>query len=378
MKRIISALAALTIILTLVVPASAVTKPRAPRLTSLKNTNKGVVVKWKTVKNATKYIVFRRTSSTKYIKRATVKTISFTDKKAVSGRKYIYAVRSVNAKGQSKLSKTKTITSIGTPKLKTWNSKYALKAKWTKVRKATKYVLLYKKAKAKKYKVLYSGTKRSFANDNIDSGAAYNLKVKAVIGKQNGAYSPAKTQVFLESPTLKAEELLDMEGITLKWSAINSAKGYIIYRSLKSANSYKRIKKVSADIKRYVDTDVVSINSYKYYVVAYNGSSKSAKSNIDSDVYGYIENTSTPLTLTIKKGEVYKDIYIKLNDYAAVSFIKWSSSNSKIAKVNSKGIITGVKKGKATLKAVIDKEFIAAYKPGATSSKTIKIIVTVK
>lgn len=379
MKRIIAALAVLTIILTLAVPASAVSKPNAPRLTSLKNTSKGVLIKWKKVKIATKYIVFRRTSKTKYIKRSTVKKTFFFDKKAVSGRKYIYAVRAVNSKGKSKLSKTKTITSVGTPKLKTWNGAYALKAKWSKVRSATKYVLLYKKTKAKKYTVLYSGKKRSFSNDNIDTGASYMLKVKALIGKHKGAYCPAKTQVFLENPSLTAEELIDMKGITLKWTSVKGAKGYIIYRSKKYANSFKRIKKLTtAKSTRYVDSDLVSINSYKYYVVAYNGTSKSTKSNIDSDVYGYLKGPNDSLKLTIKKGQVYKDIYKKLNQYGAVSFIKWSSNNSKIAKVNSKGVITGVKKGKATLKAVIDQSFIAIYKPEVTSSKTVKIIVTVK
>lgn len=378
MKKIIAALTALTIILTIALPVSAVSKPKAPKLTSLKNTSGGVVIKWKKVSNADKYIVFRKTASTKYIKRATVKTTCFTDKKAVSGRKYIYAVKSLNSKGKSKYSKTKTLTAIGTPRLKTYNSTYAIKAKWSKIRKATNYVLLGKKAGAKKYKVFYKGTKLHYSDDNIGAGSAYMFKVKAVIGKLKGAYSPAKTQRFLESPSLKAEELLDMKGITLKWTATKKAKGYFIYRSHKYANSFKLIKKTTGSSTRFVDSNVVSITSYKYYVIAYNGSSKSAKSNIDSDVYGYFDNAKVPLTLTIKKGWVYKDIYTKLNKYGAIPFITWKSANSKVAKVNSKGVITGVKKGKATLKATIDQSFITLYKPEVKSSKTIRIIVTVK
>ena len=142
--------------------------------------------------------------------------------------------------------------------------------------------------------------------------------------------------------------------------------------SIKNENSFKKIKTIkSTGSKRitYVDNTCESIRSYKYYVVAYNGSDKSAKSNIDSDVYGYFENDDVPLYLTISKGEVYKDIHQKLKEYGAETFFVWSSSDSKVVKVSSDSIITGVSKGTATL---------TARGSGSYKNRHVYIIVTVK
>ena len=379
MKKTIAFLAALAIIFTLALPASALSKPSSPKLTSVKNTSSGILLKWKTVKNAEKYLVYRKTSNVRYSKIASVKTTSFTHKGAVSGKKYAYKIFAVNSKGKSAASREKTITRVGTPSLKTTNTAYAIKVSWSKVSRATSYVLLCKKTSAKKYTVLYRGGKLSYSNDNIESGAEYNFKVKAVIGKLRGAYSAVKSQMFLERTSLSAEEYIDMKGITLEWTPVTNAKGYIIYRSLKSENSYKRIFKTKTASTQYVDSDVVGINSYKYYVIAYNGSYKSAASNIDGDVYGYLTSFDTPLLLTIKKGEVYKDIYNKLKYYGATTLVTWSSQNDSTVKVSVDGIITGVKKGSATLKAVIDPTLFAAFgKSDIKDSKTVTIIVTVK
>jgi hypothetical protein len=215
-------------------------------------------------------------------------------------------------------------------------------------------VVAWKKHSAKKYKVMYKGTKTSVVEDNIGGGETYDIKVKAVIGKESGAYCTAKTKIFLEAPSIHAEEYPDMLGITIEWQGVKNAEGYYIYRSVKTKNSYKKIKTIKTTKKKdlsYIDGTCKSIESYKYYIVAFNGSDKSAKSNVDSDVFGYFVDDDTPLSLTISKGQVYKDINKKLKEYSAESLISWKSSNTSVVKVTSEGIITGVKKGKATLTA---------------------------
>ena len=349
MKRIVSVFAVLALMITLAVPASAVSKPAAPKLKSVSNTSRGITIKWSAVKNAEKYLVFRKAPTVKYKKIAAVKTVSFTHKSAVSGNKYTYKIYAVNSKGKSKPSNEKSITRVGTPAVKTENTASAIKISWGKTKKATSYVLLYKKTSAKKFRVLYRGANLSYLYDNLELGTEYNFKVRAVIGKLRGAYSTVKSQFFLSRPTISAREPENMRGIEVGWSPVKHADGYIIYRSLKSQNSYKRITKVLSSAAHYLDTDVKSINTYKYYVVAYGSGYKSAKSNVASEIYGYFESLSVPLTLTIKKGEVYKDIYNKLNDYGATVLITWKSLTPKVAKVTKQGVITGVSKGTATL-----------------------------
>lgn len=266
---------------------------------------------------------------------------------------------------------------VKTPKLTVKNTAKGVKASWSKVKGAKKYTLLYKKRGAKKYKTAYSGKKLSFTNDNLSPGAKYVFKVKAKTKTKSSAYSKKSEIMYLTRPSIQAEEYLDMKGIYVSWNKVKGASGYRIYRSLKYKTSYKKIATVSATEKSYLDESVkdpkkpTQINSYKYYVKAYNGSFASAKSAVKSEVYGWVDTKNlenSPLYLTIKKGQVYRDIYKKLSDNYVSGMFTWKSSNKNIAKVDLLGVITGVKKGKTTLTA---KTF---YK---NKERTVKIKVTV-
>ena len=54
---------------------------------------------------------------------------------------------------------------------------------------------------------------------------------------------------------------------------------------------------------------------------------------------------------TIKKGQSYQ-IKIQLTPKNTTDTLKWKSSNSKVAKVNAKGKVTGLKKGTAVITAI--------------------------
>lgn len=71
------------------------TAPDSTKISSLKSAKKKqVTVKWKKVKGATQYEVYRSTSKKgKYKKLATTKKTSYTDKKATGGKKYYYKIR---------------------------------------------------------------------------------------------------------------------------------------------------------------------------------------------------------------------------------------------------------------------------------------------
>lgn len=71
------------------------TAPDSTKISSLKSAKKKqVTVKWKKVKGATQYEVYRSASKKgKYKKLATTKKTSYTDKKATGGKKYYYKIR---------------------------------------------------------------------------------------------------------------------------------------------------------------------------------------------------------------------------------------------------------------------------------------------
>ena len=68
-------------------------------ITSLYNSNDGIIVKWNKVAGAKGYYVYRKEYGGSYSKIATIKkgsTVSYTDKKAQNGVTYVYAVRPYN------------------------------------------------------------------------------------------------------------------------------------------------------------------------------------------------------------------------------------------------------------------------------------------
>ncbi len=375
MKKLISAFLILALTLSCAVSAFAASKLSAPKLSAAKNTRAGIVLKWKSVKGATKYCVYRKVGKTAYKRLATVKSATYTHKSAVSGTRYSYRIKAFGKGAASGYSSARTITRVATPSLKLSNTNSSVKARWSTVKKASGYVLLFKKSSAKKYSVLYRGKAKTFSFDIIASGGSYDMKVKAVIGKDSGAYSSVKSDTFLEAPSIVAEELLDMKGITLKWGKIYKAQKYLIYRSLKSENSFKRIAAVTSTT--YIDSDITGINSYKYYVKAYANGSASAKSNIDGDVFGVYTSDDDPLYLTISNGEVYTDISDKLiskvGKIGIETYFHWRSADTSVLTVDAYGVITAKKRGKTTIYVKIDP--IDGY---TKSTHTIMIEVTVK
>lgn len=91
------------------------TSTTQPKITSAKSTGKGrIKLTWKKVSNATAYMVYRKTSSSKKWTRVkTTKSTSFTNTGLKSGRKYTYKVISYKQSGVkrsfSKYSKGKTV-----------------------------------------------------------------------------------------------------------------------------------------------------------------------------------------------------------------------------------------------------------------------------
>lgn len=263
------------------------------------------------------------------------------------------------------------------PKLTVKNSAKGIKASWKKVKGASKYKLMYKKTGSKKFKTAYNGKKKSFTVKKLKSGTSYTFKVQAKNSKKSSAYSKKAKLMYLKQPKFtELEEKIDMNGIHIKWSKVDKAEGYRIYRSLKYKNSYKKIATVKSDAKRYFFDETVKdpanptqINSYKYYIKAYKGKYSSAKSTETSEVYGYYKDSKTPMYLTIKKGQEYKDINTKLSKKNLLYLVTWKTSDKSTVKVSDVGVIKGVKKGQATLTASVLVN---------TNVKNIRIIVTVK
>ncbi|NBH14541.1 hypothetical protein D3Z36_10230 [Lachnospiraceae bacterium] len=98
------------------VSVKAGTAPKAASITSIKSKkSKQVVLKWKKVKGATTYQIYRSTSKKgKYTKIGSTRKISYTDKKAKGGKTYFYKIRTGRKNGSKTYyggySKVKSVT----------------------------------------------------------------------------------------------------------------------------------------------------------------------------------------------------------------------------------------------------------------------------
>ncbi len=117
---------------------------KRPTLSSIKNTSTGVQISWGKVSGATKYYVYRKTSSGDWKKLGSTTSTSYTDKKATNGTLYYYSVTAVNSAESAKAASKKTVrlTVPTISSMSTVTSK-SLTVKYAKNSKATGYQLQY-------------------------------------------------------------------------------------------------------------------------------------------------------------------------------------------------------------------------------------------
>lgn len=129
---------------------------KKPVISAVKQLESGAIkLSWKKVKNATKYIIYRKTAGEEaftkigYVK---AKTTKYTDKTALAGVSYEYAVKAVSGSGdtrvESKTGAAVTVTEIAAPTVKSvkydkWGETII---KWSSVENASGY-LVYKSKK---------------------------------------------------------------------------------------------------------------------------------------------------------------------------------------------------------------------------------------
>ena len=179
----------------------------------------------------------------------------------------------------------------------------------------------------------------------------------------------AKVQVMM------AQATTTNTSATISWTKASNATSYKIYGT-KCGGSYKLLKTVSSKTTKWTQKGLKKGTAYKYYVVAYGKNGKVAKSdtlhvNTTGGKYGAVKAiTVNKKTVSLKAG---KKVTVKatvtgngkkLTNH--VSKVRYASSNTAVATVNAKGVITAKKKGTC---------YVYCY---AESGKSCKVKVTVK
>lgn len=165
---------------------------------------------WTRSEGALQYAVYRRKAGTKenYQALATVggTQLTYSDKKAVLGTRYEYAVEAIGKTTRSSLSKTVICRAVpAAVKVKAKALRGGVKLTWKKVRTAKKkyaksYRIYRKTTKGKWKKIaVVSGKKKTYLDKKAKKGIRYSYRVVAVAkkGKKNiaGAYSAKNVKV---------------------------------------------------------------------------------------------------------------------------------------------------------------------------------------
>ncbi|MBQ4103296.1 MAG: leucine-rich repeat protein [Clostridia bacterium] len=314
----------------------------APKVTvSISST--GLLAKWNKINNATSYIVYRAELGTdgnwgKWVQLGTTKAEknTWSDDKVKSGVTYKYTVRAVVGKVKSGYTGSSAIVYLEQPLLKIANAANGITGKWEQVAGATGYTIYrseYNPSTKKWTKWLNLGTTKatakSFTDKTAKSGYQYKYTIRAVNGKLKSTYQDSNKLVCLAQPTLKISNVAN--GIQGKWTKVDGATGYIIYRSeLKDGKWTKWVSLGTAKstAKSFTDKTVKSGVQYKYTIRAKNGSSKS--SYIDSNTSIFlsvptvkIANAATGVKVTWGKIEGAKNYLVYRSEYNS-STKKWS------------------------------------------------------
>ncbi len=266
----------------------------APVLTDVYDANPGLTLKWSKVSGATDYRVFRKTEGSGWKTLTTVKStqLTYTDKTAVVGTKYLYTVRALNGSKSGwyydytdDLSKYVCSHTVPTVKLSstTEGEESGILVSWTKDVTATGYRIFRKSEDQKSWTVLTdvkSGSTGSFFDSQVNSGKKYTYAVRAYYGEgdiaANTAYSTnvwsgytaSSWYYYLQAPTVTAA-VSAADGMSITWTPVSGASSYRIYRKTEGSGWKNMGTVTGANAKTYLDKTAVGDTAYYYTVRAY-------------------------------------------------------------------------------------------------------------
>lgn len=202
----------------MLLPAEASAVSRPGKVKSLKVRSTGyskLTVSWKRVKNAKGYQIYRATKKNGTYKKVktikTAKTVSWTNKKLTTGKRYYYKVRayrgsrkgsfSAKKSGVPKLSKTSGVKASAT-------SRSAIKISWSKTSGATGYQVYRVASKNGSYSKIKTTNATSYTNSGLSASKTYYYKVRSYrkVGKTTKYSSfssvvSAKTKAKVVTPS---------------------------------------------------------------------------------------------------------------------------------------------------------------------------------
>ena len=274
MKKFLSILLALMMVLTLMAPAAFAdnetttpgteivdpepsenpeppVEPEVPTIevTASNNPTSGkVVLTWAAVEGAAKYEVYRSgTKDGEYKLYYTTTKLTYTNTSAYAGYWYHYKVKALDADGNEIVTSAiiTQCSDCAAPVITAGNNASTGKVtlKWKAVYGAEKYAIYRATARDGEYVRQYTTTSTSYTNTTSKANVTYYYKVMALATRTasaNSAFSSVAARTCdLAAPVVKASNNAETGKVVLTWKPIEGAAKYEVYRSGTKDGTYK-------------------------------------------------------------------------------------------------------------------------------------------
>ena len=227
----------------------------------------GVKVGWYSVSGATSYKIYRRvagTSSWTLVTTASKSATTYIDTQAPSGQKLEYGVKTFVNSASSATQVAPAMWYYKAPVFTVTAVTGGANVKWTAIAGATKYNVYRKYNGASSWTFLATVTGTSYLDKAVISGRNVDYTVKAIGANGNSSFT-SKRISYVGVPHLESIANAT-NGITIKWSAVQNATGYRIYRRASGESSWTYLATTAASATAYTDKNVKSGVYYKYTV----------------------------------------------------------------------------------------------------------------
>ena len=239
---------------------NAATVPAAPKI-KLTTSGNQFQLSWNAVPGAASYQVYRIVDSTveDYTLLGTTKSTTYTDKTAKAGTTYTFAVKAVNANGESMTSSSCAGKLAAAPDNVTLTGAKAvsdgIQVTWQAANGAAEYRVYRKDAANPKWKGIANVTGTSWTDKTAVAGVKYTYTVRGI--SANGTLSPgfdttgvSATVPAAPTPTAPANVTLGSakvsgSTIVVTWQAANGAAQYRVYRKDAANPKWKGIANVT-------------------------------------------------------------------------------------------------------------------------------------
>ena len=261
-------------------------KLSAPVLVTVEPQNGSMKVEWKKVPGAVKYRLMRKDSSGWHTV-ADTGSLALKDATVKSGQRYTYSVCCVSADGKSRTSgygNQKSRLYLATPSISAlYNGKPYLMLEWKAVTGSYGYSV-YRKTGSGSFEKIGSTTGTKWADKTAISGATYTYTVRCLDSDRktpaSGYVHKGPSVLRLIAPKL-ANTGQTSRGVTVRWTKIRGAGGYIVYRK-SGGSGWKEVGRTTGIV--FTDTSAVSGTRYTYTVRPYKGNTLGSYSEAGREV----------------------------------------------------------------------------------------------